>query len=147
MENPNFPTPSNPSGISLTMAWRNARSDRIRQAIGQGRVRPRKFGYFPLPPYPPAAFPSGFPRRRRYLKPIFMKPKRLSLKISFPKRLRATSTRKIRIQMKISLRSGGAFGRHFGPPNGSRTLRRRFVNGGRSHFGPSKPLIFDNSFP
>ena len=27
IENPNFPTPSNPFGVSLTPAWRNARSD------------------------------------------------------------------------------------------------------------------------
>ena len=73
--------------------------------------------------------------------------KTLILIISFPKRLGATSTRKIHTQMKIFLRPGCAFGGDFGRPNGSKTLRRRWVNGGLSHFGSPKLVILDHSLP
>ena len=58
----------------------------------------------------------------------------LSLKISFPKRLKPTSHMKICIQMKVFLCSGGAFGGHFGAPNRPKTLRQRFPDGSRTHF-------------
>ena len=54
---------------------------------------------------------------------------------------------KIRIQMKIFLRSGGAFGDHFRPPNGSKTLRRRSSMEAGAILGAQNPLSSIIAFP
>ena len=70
--------------------------------------------------------------------------------------LKTTSHLKIRIQMNIFLPSGRAFGGHFGPPNPSKTVRRRLLNGCQSYFEslfsiqnayPSKYLSLNASKP
>ena len=119
--------------------------------LGQRRVRSPNLVIILLPPYSPSSISEWICRtsalRRRIRRPSFFNPKRLSLIISFPKRLTATSTRKIGIEMKIFFSSGGAFGGHFGPPNGSKTLRWRWFNGCQSHSGSSRPLTPSNIFP
>ena len=58
--------------------------------------------------------------------------------IAFPKRLKATSIDKIRIEIKIFFGSGGPFGAHLDPPNRSQTLRQRLLSGSQRHFESSK---------
>ena len=75
-----------------------------------------------------------FPSSHHYVKPYFFNPKRLSIIISLPKPLKASSQVKIRIHLTIFFRSGSSLEAYFGFPMRSKALRRRSINGLQLHW-------------